>query len=82
MLFIYLIGIIIITLFVSALYLYNSKRHEEEINKIEMIEKKMSEAGSKSKACSINNLNDPRSCYLKSNYSCSWNEAAGRCDQI
>ena len=34
----------------------------------------------KTKACKHKGLNDPRSCFLKSAYTCSWNEPAERCD--
>lgn len=82
MLWIYITGVFIITLIMLMIYLYNSKRHEEELNRITVIEKQMAEASANTKPCSINNLYDPRSCYTKSNYTCSWNEKAARCDQI
>ena len=36
---------------------------------------------SQTKQCHIPNLADPRSCFIDSNYECTWNELAERCDQ-
>lgn len=82
MLLLYLAGIFIITVIVFMVYLYEAKSHEIELKRIDIIEKKMQEARSQTVACPINNLNDPRSCYMKSDHTCSWNEKAGRCDKI
>ena len=32
--------------------------------------------------CNIPNLNNPRDCYLGSNYLCRWSEHADRCNQV
>jgi len=84
---IYLIGIIIITIIIAFIYINDNYNHQEELNKIAMLEKIQSEKNNKLEkiraqtiTCPVENLNDPRSCYFKSNYKCTWNQQAERCD--
>lgn len=86
---IYLLGVFIITIVVLAIFISQNKNHEEEIKKIELLEEKINkrkaeleQIRAKTIPCHHKNLTDPRSCYFKSNYSCSWNEEAERCDKI
>lgn len=85
----YLCGIFIITLIVLSIYLVRQQYHDEELKRISIIENNMKkkkdeleEKRSKTMPCNRKNLIDPRSCYLKSDYSCSWNEETERCDQL
>ena len=86
---VYLIGIFIITVIVILIYISNNKNHEDEIKRIEILEEQMKqkkliieEIRKKTVPCKYKGLNDPRSCYFKSNYSCVWNEEADRCDKM
>ena len=86
---IYLLGVFIITIVVLAIFISQNKNHEEEIKKIEILEEKINkrkaeleQIRAKTTSCQYKSLLDPRSCYFKSNYSCSWNEEAERCDRI
>lgn len=85
---IYLIGIILVSLIIFILYILKEREHQKELEKIKILEEKEREnkrrleiIRSKTQPCHIENLNDPRSCYYKSNFSCSWNEEAQRCDK-
>ena len=85
---IYIIGIIIITLAVLYLYINRKKEHNKELDRIKRIEERLeekknelNEIRSRTTACSVPNLDDPRSCYFESGYRCTWNEEAERCDQ-
>lgn len=69
------------------LYIRQEQDHKAELKRIESIEQKhdlelkeLEAIRSKTKSCIIDGLHDPRSCYLKSNYQCAWNEQADRCD--
>ena len=83
----YFTGVIIITLFMISYFVYQERLHSIEIEKIKRLEKKcieeeekLEEIRSKSTPCPIKNLKNPRKCYFDSNYKCSWNESAKRCD--
>lgn len=89
MIWIYISGIIIITIVVFIFYYISLEKHNKEIKKIETLEQKINnkkkdleEKRSKTTECPTKNLNDPRSCYFKSNYSCSWNEDTERCEKM
>jgi hypothetical protein len=84
----YFIGVIIITLFMIAYYIYKERDHASELKKIERLEKMMIEEEEKldkirstTIPCPVPHLKTPRTCYINSNYRCSWNEQAKRCDQ-
>ena len=62
--------------------------HKLEIIKIEKLEskynerrKRLEEERSKTIICPMSNLKNPRDCYFKSGYKCSWNERTARCDK-
>ena len=83
-----MIGIGLITIVVLIIYILNQKSHIDEINKINRLEEIYSkkqnyinDERSKTIECPIKNLNNPRVCYFGSNYKCSWNEKAERCDK-
>lgn len=86
---IYLSLIIIITLWSLYLYLESDKDYKNELQRIQTIEnniRKKKEALNyyrvNSIPCNVPNLNDPRSCYMSSNYNCKWSELSDRCNQI
>lgn len=89
LLIIYVVGIIIITCIIIYTYIYYDSRYIIELEKIKYLELKkrirdneLSEIRKLTKACPVENLNNPRKCYFDSNYKCSWNEKAERCDLI
>lgn len=86
-LWLYLLGVFIISIVILAIYLNNEKFHDEELKRIQIIEDKIKKRKmeletirKKTQPCKYKDLNDPRSCYFKSDYSCMWNEEADRCD--
>jgi hypothetical protein len=85
---IYIIAVIFITVLALYLYINQEYEHREEIAKIERLEKKyemkrrrLEEIRARTEPCHIPDLNNPRECYFSSNYRCSWNDAALRCDK-
>lgn len=81
--------IIFITMVILYVYYQQENNHKYQIAKIKALEhkysiknKELEKLKTQTESCSIKNLNDPRSCYFGSNYSCSWNEQIGRCDAI
>lgn len=86
--YIYLCAVIIITLCIMYLYYGQVSNYNKEMEKIKMIEQKNNQkqklidyARSLSTPCQIPNLTDPKSCYINSNYQCTWNEVGERCDK-
>ena len=84
----YFIGLIIITLFMIAIYIMKERNHSKELEKIDRLEQKirneeaeLERIRSRTTPCQIDNLCTPGSCYHGSNYKCTWNEEAKRCDQ-
>jgi len=87
-LWIYLGGTFIVTIIILVLYLGNERSHTAELDRIKLLEQKMKlkhenlmVIRAKTQPCRYKNLNDPRSCYMQSNFVCTWNEEAERCDQ-
>ena len=85
---IYFGSIILLTLALCGVYFYKNMEHQKELDKIKDLETKQEEKQNKlngirknGSPCPIPNLNDPRSCYTQSNYGCTWNELAERCDK-
>ena len=88
MLWIYLLGVLTITIIFLVLYLNNEKKHTMELKKIELIEAQMKKKKDdlinkrlKTIPCPVSNLNQPRNCYFDSNYTCSWNNETERCEK-
>ena len=86
---IYVALIIIITIWSLYLYLESDQEYQNELKRIGMIEDKHKKRKDfinyhrlNSIPCSITNLNNPRDCYVGSNYVCRWSEQADRCNQI
>jgi hypothetical protein len=85
---IYILTVLIITFFALYIYINQEYEHQQELDKIERLEveyeakrKLLEEIRAKTIACPISGLNTPRDCYFGSNYACSWNEKAVRCDK-
>lgn len=82
-------GIVLIITVISLIYYYlqeeDHMKELEKINKMEMENRKELEQiayfRSKSVPCSAGNFTDPRSCYIDSDYTCTWNSLAKRCDK-
>ncbi len=86
---IYVSVVVIITLIILYIYYCQESHHQYQLDKIKILEYKYQQKEreldalkAQTVACSIPNLNDPRSCYFGSNYQCTWNESIGRCDLI
>lgn len=84
---VFLIGIFLITLIIFVLYVVQERDHQRELYKIKSIEERNKKRQrelelirERSSPCPIPNLNDSRSCYFKSDFKCSWNQDAERCD--
>lgn len=87
MLNIYIVGLVFVTLIVLSMYIINQMDHLRELEKIRMLEEKMAnhdlnlrKIRNRTTACPIKDLTTPRNCYFDSNFTCSWNEDADRCD--
>lgn len=85
---IYFIGLFIVTIMVIYFYMINERDHRAELEKIERLERsdmirsrELEIIRSQTEKCPIEGLNTPRSCYFNSNYQCSWNDLAERCDK-
>ena len=70
------------------LYIIYDQDYKMELEKIDYLEqkqllreKKLEQIRLKSTPCHITDLDSPRRCYFESNYKCSWNEGAERCDR-
>ena len=81
--------IIIITLWTIYLYINHDQEYKNEIRRITMIESKtrrhkdiLNNYRLNSIPCHIPNLENPRDCYMGSNYNCKWSEHADRCNQL
>jgi len=83
------IVIVIITVAILYVYYQQESQHQYQLAKIRALEYKydlkyreLEALKARSQACSVPNLNDPRSCYFGSNYTCAWNDLIGRCDSL
>ncbi|VVU94802.1 hypothetical protein CPAV1605_527 [seawater metagenome] len=84
---IYIITIIILALLAVTIFMKKYSDYKYQIEKINMLEEKENNKKDKlryyrsvTKACDIKGLKNPRNCYFGSNYKCSWNEQANRCN--
>jgi hypothetical protein len=71
------------------MYYSQERDYSAEMKKINDLEQKqqlrqqaLNAIRAQTTVCPVSNLNDPRTCYINSNYTCSWNEQAERCDKI
>ncbi len=85
--YIYIIGVILITISIIIYYFIEKNNHDEEMKKIfllETLEKKrkneLEQARSQTTPCLAGNFDDPRSCYIGSDYNCTWNIKTKRCE--
>ncbi len=84
------IGLIIITsLWTIYLYINLDQDYKNEIIRINNIENKQRKRREfinhhrlNSIPCIHSDLNNPRNCFIKSNFKCKWSELADRCNQI
>jgi len=85
---IYIFFIIAITVGVLIYYYIQQMKHLKELEKIAAIEIKQAKADRELEALrSLTNpcpsttvYKDPRTCYVESNYTCSWSDATQRCE--
>lgn len=85
----YFTGLLLITAVILVLYYQYNKYHNMELKKIDYLEEKKKENDrllelirAKTDACPKLGLETPRDCYFGSDFKCSWNEQAQRCDVI
>jgi hypothetical protein len=85
---VYFAGILVITIIVLFLYIKKEREHHKELDKIRRLEKqikkekyRLTNIRKQTKPCPVRGFTDPRNCYVQSNYRCSWNEQADRCDR-
>ena len=84
----YIIGVVLITIVIIALFLSNNQEYSDEMERIKMLEEKMrcqkvelEKIREQSVECPFGLFDDPRSCYVRSGYRCKWNERGMRCDK-
>jgi hypothetical protein len=85
--YVYIISIILISIFVFAYYIIKKNDDEEELKKIaylETLQKQKDDELEKIRmdtmVCPVGNFKDPRSCYFGSDKQCSWNIKTKRCE--
>lgn len=87
----YLYFSILIAILIYGLYVYidNLERHQSELKRIDLLERKMnqknyqiSQARLNSNPCQIPDLNTPKECYMDSGQTCKWSIEAERCNAI
>lgn len=90
---IYIVIILIITSIIIYIYYVQNNEYQQEMRRIELIEQvrlrkqnALDAIRSLTIPCPIKNdngtpFNDPRGCYIKSGYTCTWNEDADRCNK-
>ena len=86
---VYIIVIIFITLIFVLKYLTSVSNYNYELDRIDILERELLKknrqirmARSQTIRCPNITLKTPRSCYIDSNFTCSWNEVAERCNLI
>ena len=86
---IYIGFVLVITIWTIYIYYKTDGDFNDEIKRINYIENKRRNKNDflnyhrlNSLPCDIKNLNDPKECYLKSNYKCKWSELSDRCNKI
>ena len=86
---IYIICIIIVSLWTFYSYADNEQQHRRETMRIKEIENKLKKKQDVKNyyrfntiPCHVSNLNTPTDCYISSNYQCTWNVEAERCNEL
>jgi hypothetical protein len=84
---IYIFTVIVITAAILMYYYAQEADYRREIDKINRLEIKnfkeqrdLDIIRSQTMACPRGDFKTPRSCYFDSEYMCSWNDVANRCD--
>jgi hypothetical protein len=85
---IYIVVILVITFIIFIYYYSNEAEYKKEMEKIIYLEnermrrmKELEFIKSQTEPCHIQHLNDPRTCYVGSDYTCTWNDTINRCDK-
>lgn len=85
---IYLILILVITLWAVFEFIRQSYNHFQELEKISRMEEELRKKEEEleklrkdTNPCPFKNLITPRKCYEESNYKCTWNEVTSRCEE-
>jgi len=86
---IYLITIFVLVIISIYIFVQKYEVHQDQllkINRLEEIHKEehqiIKHNRSITEPCQTPNLTNPRDCYFGSNYKCSWNELAKRCNEL
>ncbi len=79
---IYLVCFFVVTMWSIYCYVKNEKLYRFEMIRIRKLEERISRRNKRrdtTVTCPYE-FNDPRSCFLGSNYKCHWDEVAERCN--
>jgi len=86
---IYLVTIIVLVIISIYIFVQKYEIHQDQLLKINRLEDEHKEAHksiryyrSITQPCQTPNLTNPRDCYFGSNYKCSWDEKAKRCNEL
>ena len=86
--YIYISIVILIILITIILLANHNAAHNNELRRISLIEARMQDEKNrinysrlKTQPCHTKNLNNPRDCYIGSNYKCKWSIDAKRCNK-
>ena len=84
---IYIFTIIVITVIMLIYYYAQEADHKKELEKIDKLEnhkwreqRELEIIRQQSLPCPRADFKSPRSCYIDSGYTCTWNDLAQRCD--
>lgn len=84
---IYIFSVLVISIGVIVYYYLQENKHKQELEKINKIEQafrkeqlELETLRAQTTPCPVGNFTNPRSCYIDSNYTCSWNDITKRCD--
>ena len=86
---IFLLFVLIVILWSIYLYLENDIFIENELKRIDLLEDKIKKEKDKeqyyrkkSSPCNVDDLDNPRDCFIESNHTCKWSNLANRCNQV
>lgn len=85
---IYIISLIIVTLWTIYSFADHEQQHKQEIMRIKEIENRMKKKLDtrnyyrfNTTPCHVQNLKTPTDCYVGSNYKCKWSVESDRCNE-
>lgn len=86
---IFLLFVLIVILWSIYLYLENDIYIENELKRIDLLEDRIKKEKEKeqyyrkkSTPCNVDDLDNPRDCFIESSHRCKWSNLANRCNQV